>query len=392
MMRSPLALLLCAAAVFAAPVPDHKGIIWLPTTTTPPPLPIVVGRSGTAINSKLTQVGHTSGGAVVSSTGSTQGSSRFTRIVAGPGGTVQQAGAGSAGVSGTSVSSGHGVFVQRGQAKTTIKAGPDGIDVKTGTQGEGFTDGTAGNIQKAGAGGGATQKQTVVTVVPKGHQLVAVVASEESKATSSSGHEASSTGPGSFKTINLAGTGIALTPLPNPLGGGTDVTITSKQKQGGRTTHGGALSATGATKGSVKTDSSRSGGGVQERKAAAASSGAAGTAASAGNGDFFQDTVAKTQIVNSEDGLVVKTGTKGTGKSGGKSGIQQTAGAAGVGALSRVVIVTLPNGKRVVRIVKTDEAKASSNQGHQASSTGDGAFSTINLGGTEIKLDDPLKG
>nr|UEK51774.1 CP19k-like protein 2 [Chthamalus malayensis] len=182
-MRLPISLVCLAALVTTAPASGGKS----------------KRKCGVSILSKLHQSGSTSGGGAVSAHGKTQGSARFRCRVQGPGFLVDSAGVGSAGVSGTGVSSGLGAFDQDAAALTEIISKPGGSKVLTLTEGKGSSGGTAGVLQKAGASGGVSKKKIGILQKNFLKGLVTAVKKVKAQGTSSSGHTGSSTGFGDFK-------------------------------------------------------------------------------------------------------------------------------------------------------------------------------------------------
>nr|UEK51773.1 CP19k-like protein 1 [Chthamalus malayensis] len=364
---------MAVAVAVSVPVPGRK---------TPKP-----GRrpdSSGAVKSKLSQSGHTTGGATVSTQGSTKGSFRIKATIKGPGKTVDQNSAANAGVSGSSVSAKEGVFAQRSGAKTEITNKKGRLSAETTSQGTGITGGGAGTMQNTGANGGANQRTTVTRSLPAGKKVLRVKAAEKASVSSSSGHKSSTTGSGSFKVINKGGTDIKLE-LPE-----LDIEVASSQQQAGGTTRGGSVSAEGATRGSAVGSSGLDLGKIKGSKATAANAGASATSVSTGLGAFKHRTTGRTRVASSKDKVKVTSRTGGRGSTGGGAGIVEKSAARGRARHRKAIIVTLPDGKKRVRIVGSDRSSAKASSKHEASSSGLGDFKSATEVGTEIKL-DPLK-
>nr|UEK51793.1 CP19k-like protein 1 [Amphibalanus amphitrite] len=173
--------------------------------------------------SKAKQAGKTTGLGAVSSTGATQGAAQSQTSVETPNGSAKQAAVVNSGVGLTGVSSGTGLFNQKAHGKTAVTRTGEGIDVTSISSGLGETDGAAGSIQSVATNGGFTAVDTLNLKLPG----LDLGSKAKASGTSSSGHKASSSGPGRFITSNEVGTEIKLTtpeldletihvPLPAP--------------------------------------------------------------------------------------------------------------------------------------------------------------------------------
>nr|UEK51771.1 CP19k-like protein 4 [Tetraclita japonica formosana] len=197
----------------AGPAPTKKPKHWkptaAPTTTTEAPT-TASPKFGISTNSKLKQAGKTTGSGAISSTGATQGSASSKSGLKTRAGGAKQSAVANSGVTGAGVSSGDGAYKQGAEGKTVVAATKEGVKVTTGSTGFGFTDGTAGTLQNVAANGGFTGLSTLNIKLPTGKHLVNIQGIQKAAGTSSTGHKASSTGPGKFATTNIAGTDIQL--------------------------------------------------------------------------------------------------------------------------------------------------------------------------------------
>nr|UEK51777.1 CP19k-like protein 4 isoform 2 [Chthamalus malayensis] len=186
-------ILLCVAVALAVPTGNRRR---------PRPKPIC----NPSTLSKLGQKGHTSGGGAVSASTSTQGSGSINCVFKGPNLKVDTGAAANSGVAGTGVSAGEGAFGQNVRAGSGVKSVPGITKVTTGTAAGGATGGGAAVTNKAGANAGAK------TSVEFGRRLkkIKILEKQERSGTSSSGHEASSTGDGTFSVDQKGKTVIKL--------------------------------------------------------------------------------------------------------------------------------------------------------------------------------------
>nr|UEK51775.1 CP19k-like protein 3 [Chthamalus malayensis] len=360
-------LLLCVALAVAVPTPSKKGD--------------KDDKSGLTTSSEVSQSGITQGGGVVSSKGSSKGSTKSSSSFKAPDVKIKRNLRASSGVSGSGASSGDSAFGQKAGSKSVVSIDKDEIIVRTGTKGKGFSTGDAGAIQSAGATAGG--KQSTIIKLPGGKKLPTIIDSSKGAAKSSSGHDASTAGEGTFKTINIGGTEVRLDDLSPDL----DIEVKSKQGQAGRTTRGGNVNSHGSTQGSADSKSGfKAGKKVTNRNNAAVNAGAAAQAASTDNGAFRQNAKSFSGAKTDKDGISVRTGNIGEGNTRGHSGVQQKTGANAGANKKQAIIITLPDGKKTVRIVDSGKGSAQSSSGQEASSTGKGSFRALNVGGTDVKL------
>nr|UEK51776.1 CP19k-like protein 4 isoform 1 [Chthamalus malayensis] len=191
-------ILLCVAVALAVPTGNRRR-------------PAPKRRCNLTTLSKLGQKGHTSGGGAVSASTSTQGSGSINCVVKGPNFKVDTAAAGNSGVAGTGVAAGDGAFGQKVGAGSGVKNVPGGTKVTTGTAAGGATRGGAAVTNKAGANAGAK----TIAEVKRRLKNIKIGQKQEASGTSSSSHEASSTGDGTFAVDQKGKTVIK---LKGPLG------------------------------------------------------------------------------------------------------------------------------------------------------------------------------
>ena len=92
---------------------------------------------------------------------------------------------------------------------TEVTSTDQGVDVTSTSGGQGETDGAAGTIQAVGTNGGFTAVDTLNLKLPS----LEFGGKRKASGTSTSGHKASSSGPGRFITKNEIGTQIKLKDL-----------------------------------------------------------------------------------------------------------------------------------------------------------------------------------
>nr|UEK51766.1 CP19k-like protein 1 [Megabalanus ajax] len=417
-MSSARLLLLCAAAASAVPLPSG---FRPPTPTTPaPPLPSSSSESLIGIGSKLSSSIVTGGGAVVNTRGSTSGSATLHTSYKGPGESSETTTVGKTGLSETSAAASGGVSIQKNRAKTVVDSTEEGIEVKTGTEGKGITDGKAAGTQKAGAEGGAKTVDTTKFVYTDGENSFQVQHVERTAAESTSGHEASIEGFGTFGVLNFGTTitkkmrvpKVPKSPAPAPTSAPAlspepdywhdepkPVTTTaapttvspqelsskSKMKQAGKTSGTGAVTASGATQGSTTSETDVKTPTGNAKQAAVANSGVSGTGVSSGESGFMHVAVGGTVVFKTKDGAKVVTTSDGFGNTKGASGTIQTVAVNGGLSVLDNIDLDLPG----FNIRSKKKVSGSSSTGHEASSAGDGEFVAKNLAGTEIKLLSP---
>nr|QTP96544.1 adult cement protein 10 [Chelonibia testudinaria] len=159
-------------------------------------------------DSGLKQVGKTTGTSSLSATGSTQGSGSAQVGLWTPSLDRKKDVSGNTGVSGNGVSTGNGFFVQGVQAQTELVSTKDGLKVKTGTRGEGSTEGDAGIVEKAGADGKATD--VAIVTLADGTKEVRLVNNKKATAVSTSGFSGSGSGKSTLNVVNEGETEVKL--------------------------------------------------------------------------------------------------------------------------------------------------------------------------------------
>nr|UEK51768.1 CP19k-like protein 1 [Tetraclita japonica formosana] len=151
---------------------------------------------------------------------------------------------------------------------------------------------------------------------------------------------------------------------------------------------GAAVSSTGATQGSGSVRCITVTPVSVEKLAAVGNSGVSGSGVSAGNGILKHIVTSGTVAKRTKDGFKAKSGTSGSGASGGGAGILQDAAANGGTKLEIGELAVLTDGKNLLKIKQVKKGSATTSSGHKASGSRESVFGVENRGGTEITLDE----
>nr|UEK51767.1 CP19k-like protein 2 [Megabalanus ajax] len=401
-MLSAHRLIACAAIAAAAALPIEQKYVHYdppaattaaPSTAAPSSSPQPDGKEeklkpdfGFAIESKQLQTGSTSGGASISSTGSTQGSVSSIMDLSTDIYNLNISAVGNGGLSSSSASSGVGSFSQKAQINTDAGSiGTRRADLGTGTRGKASSRGNAGTVHKTAANVGLQGLETITFAEP-GLQFMTRVA-KRAGASSSTGHQGSTKDNGALTIDNKGATQLRrLKPDLDPTDPNESLSSSSQLKQTGRTTGMSSLSATGSTQDSGGTRLTRwsPSQGLNNSRDLSGNTGVSGNGAATGNGFFVQGVQANTELISTKDSLKVRTGIRGGGTTGGSAGIVEKAGAKG--KATDVRIVTLADGSKQVRLVNNQKTTAATSSGLSVSSSGNGTFNAQNSRETEVKV------